>query len=167
MRIYNVDSVRLQWCLKFQKGSKINFISMLCLSLSNLRKGKFKHHFLNTFNPLCRSGNEVDPASCFLRCRNFSQKGNLFLCIELILRQRNIVSFSFLKYWFLTKGKMQQFFGRCPSEVNFKNHLIKFSSDDYHFWGAQFIWSTTTLTANFLLEITNTWVKINNHLFTC
>ena len=51
----------------------LKLLTRLRLGLSHLREHKFKHNFLDSLNPLCTCGLEVEStAHFFLRCHHFS-----------------------------------------------------------------------------------------------
>ena len=53
---------------------------MLRLGLSHLRYHKFKHNFLDTINPLCSCGSDIETSLHFLLyCQNFMECRNTLL----------------------------------------------------------------------------------------
>ena len=50
-------------------------LTRLCVRLSHLREHKFKHSFLDTLNPICSCGNDIETLShFFLHCPHFSSE---------------------------------------------------------------------------------------------
>ena len=62
------------------KGIKL--LSRLRLGLSHLREHKFKHGFLDSLNPICRCGQNIETSNHFLlHCSNYSTERLTFLII--------------------------------------------------------------------------------------
>ena len=68
-----------------QKG--LIFLTRLRLGLSQLREHKFKHTFLDTLNPICTCGFDIEILNhLFLHCPRFTNgRQNLLLKIERII----------------------------------------------------------------------------------
>ena len=50
----------------------VKFLTRLRLGLSHLREHKFKHSFLDTLNPICICGNDIETTSHYLlHCPNY------------------------------------------------------------------------------------------------
>ena len=66
---------------------RLIFLTRLCVGLSHLREHKFKHSFLNTINPICVCGLDVQTLNhFFLYCPRFTnERQNLLLNIERII----------------------------------------------------------------------------------
>ena len=62
------------------KGVKL--LTRLRLGLSHLREHKFKHDFLDSLNPVCSCGQDIETSTHFLRhCFNYSNERLTFLNI--------------------------------------------------------------------------------------
>ena len=58
----------------------LKLLTRLQLILSHLRYHKFKHNFLDTINPLCRCGSDIETTlHFFLYCSNFMECKNTLL----------------------------------------------------------------------------------------
>ena len=77
------------------KGIKL--LSRLRLGLSHLREHKFKHGFLDSLNPICSCGQNIETSTHFLlHCSNYSNERLTFLNIIRNI-DRNILNKNDLK----------------------------------------------------------------------
>ena len=61
---------------------RIKLLSRLRLGLSHLRERKFKHGFLDSLNPICSCGQNIETSTHFLlHCSNYSNERLTFLNI--------------------------------------------------------------------------------------
>ena len=60
---------------------RVKLLTRLRLGLSQLREHKFKHGFLDSFNPICSSSQDIETSNFLLRCSNYSTERLTFLNI--------------------------------------------------------------------------------------
>ena len=67
--------------------NRLIFLTHLRVGLNHLREHKFKHSFLDTVNPICTCGFDVETLNqLFLHCPRFTnRRQNLLLKIEMII----------------------------------------------------------------------------------
>ena len=60
---------------KCHNPNRVKLLTRLRLDLSHLREYKFKHGFLDSLNPVCSCGKDIETSACFLLdCSNCSNE---------------------------------------------------------------------------------------------
>ena len=83
-------------CFQMSYPKGIKLLTRLRLGLSHLREHKFKHGLLDSLNPICSCGQNIETAHFLLDCSNYSNERLTFLNIITNV-YRNIVNKNDLK----------------------------------------------------------------------
>ena len=81
-KAFKIYTSFLKQCFRCHNLKEIKLLTRLRLDLSHLREHKFKHGFLDSYNPVCSCGQSVETLTHFLlHCSNYSSERLTFLNI--------------------------------------------------------------------------------------